>query len=122
MVSVAWQDLSSCRYAKCLMCYAEVLFPCVGNILVTRFCVGSFCWFLFLFLRIANFSPFIDSCSKITCFIAVAGIGGAVAVVISREYFDYFSLLFEMECCNFVKRILSINHVNIAGVFLIFFY
>lgn len=28
------------------------------------------------------------------------------------------SLLFEMECCSFVKRKLGINHVNIAGVFL----
>ena len=73
--------------------------PGVGNILVTRFCIGNF-WFLFL--RIANLCPFIVSCSKITCFIAVAGIGGAVAVVISREYFDYFkeASLFFLKMVN----------------------
>ena len=68
---------------------------------MTYFSVDSF-RFLSLFLRIANHSLFIVCSSKITYFIAVAGIGGMVAVVVRREYFDYFKevSLFYLEMVN----------------------
>ena len=65
------------------------------------FCIDSF-GFLFLFLRIANLSPFVVSCSTITCFIGVAGVSGAVAIVIRGQDFNYLkeASLFFLKMVN----------------------